>query len=76
MPSGDVTVADDRWAWITLPGGMWEKWAERRGTPELPVAMSGEERMRLVVLPLDRIMRRDWAPVDQSLLRPGANDEC
>jgi hypothetical protein len=76
MPSGDVTVADDRWAWVTLPGGMWEKWAERHGTPELPVAMSGEERMRLVVLPLDRIMRRDWAPIDQSLSRPGANDEC
>jgi hypothetical protein len=75
LPTGDITVANDRWAWITLSGGMWEKWAEGHGTPELPVVMSRDERVRLVSLSLDRSIRRDWAPVDQSLLPPGANDE-
>jgi hypothetical protein len=75
LPSGDVTVADDRWNWITLPGGMWEKWAERHGTDTLPVEMSKEERTRLVSLSLDDIMRRNFGTLDQSLLPPGADDE-
>jgi len=75
MPTGDITVAEDRWNWITLPGGMWEKWAERHGTDALPVEMSEAERTRLVSLPLDALMGRNFAPVDPTLLPIGANDE-
>ena len=67
----DITVFNDRWAWITEPGGMWEKWAEGYRGPT--VGVSSAERSRLVNLPFDKIVRRDFAPIDQSLLPPGAN---
>ncbi|MFT3924533.1 MAG: hypothetical protein QM778_18485 [Myxococcales bacterium] len=74
LPTGDVLIAKDRWAWITESGGMWEKWGEKRGVPALPIEMSKQERARLVSLPMEKIIRRDWAPVDSSLLPPGAFD--
>ncbi|HEX7988216.1 MAG TPA: hypothetical protein VF616_32220 [Duganella sp.] len=65
----DVTVAADRWEWINLPGGMWEKWA----SPS-PAGMDGAERSRLVNLAFDQLLRRDFAVPDglQFLLPPGA----
>jgi hypothetical protein len=75
LPGGDVTVADDRWNWITLSGGMWEKWAEHHGTAALPIEMSESERTRLVSLSLDDLMHRNFGTLDASLLPPGANDE-
>lgn len=62
FPQADVTVADDRWAWIGEPGGMLEKW----------VAMPREERTRLVSLPMGRLLVQDWEPTIQALLPPGS----
>ncbi len=62
MQTGDVTVADDRWAWITQPGEMWDKW----------VTMPAEERHRLVNLSIEDIIAQRWGPVIESLLPPGS----
>lgn len=67
----DITNANDRWEWITLPGGMWEKWAEGYRSPTIGIDLT--ERSRLVNLSFDRILQRDFAPVNTSLLPPGAN---
>jgi len=67
----DVTLFDDRWEWINLPGGMWEKWAEGHRGPGIGV--NSAERSRLVNLPFDKILRRDFAPIDPSLEPPGAD---
>jgi hypothetical protein len=61
MPGKDVTLADDRWAWITEPGGMWEKW----------VVMPAAERRRLVNLSMDDIMAQRWGSCLPALLPPG-----
>lgn len=74
LKTGDPMKAADRWKWITETGGMWEKWAETRGVPGAPIAMSQAERTRLVSLSMDKILRREFAPIDQSLLPPGAFD--
>jgi hypothetical protein len=74
QPSGDVVNPDNRWSWITETGGMYEKWAEKRGVPVAPIAMSRAERVRLVSLTMSQIIRREFAPVDQSLMPPGAFD--
>ena len=65
----DVVVAADRWEWINLEGGMWEKW-----TLGSPAGMDGTERSRLVNLSFDQLLRRDFAvPAELlSLLPPGA----
>jgi len=73
-PRGDIINGEDRWGWITETGGMWEKWGEMRGVPESPIVMSRAERIRLVSLTMDQLIRREFAPVDQSLLPPGAFD--
>jgi hypothetical protein len=62
MPGGDVTNADDRWTWITQPGGMWDKW----------VIMPAEERHRLVNLSIEDIIAQRWGTTIQSLLPPGS----
>ncbi|HET7697802.1 MAG TPA: hypothetical protein VFK57_18965 [Vicinamibacterales bacterium] len=72
--TGDIAVFADRWAWITETGGMWEKWGETRGTLAQPIAMSQAERTRLVSLTMDKILRREFAPIDESLRPPGAFD--
>jgi hypothetical protein len=74
LPTGDIVKAADRWSWITETGGMWEKWGEKRGVPAAPIAMSRTERARLVSLPMDKIIKREFAPVDQTLMPPGAFD--
>jgi hypothetical protein len=74
LPTGDIVKDTDRWSWITETGGMWEKWGEKRGVPAAPIAMSRTERARLVSLPMDKIIRREFAPVDQTLMPPGAFD--
>ena len=66
----DVTLFADRWEWINLPGGMWEKWAEGHRGPT--VGVSAAERSRLVNLTFDSILRKDFAPLDPLLLPPGA----
>ena len=68
----DVTVFDDRWEWINLPGGMWEKWSGAYSGAGLGV--DDAERTRLVNLPFDNLLRQDWITVDQSLLPPGGGD--
>jgi hypothetical protein len=67
----DITLAADRWEWISLPDGMWEKWAEGHRGPGTGV--SAEERARLVNLPFDAIVRRDYGQIDASLTPPGAS---
>jgi hypothetical protein len=74
QPSGDIALFKHRWAWITETGGMWEKWGETRATTAQPIVMSQAERTRLVSLTMDKILRREFAPIDQSLTPPGAFD--
>jgi hypothetical protein len=66
----DVTLFADRWEWINLPGGMWEKWA--LGHLGSTVGVNGAERSRLVNLPFSKIVARDYAPIDQMLVPPGS----
>jgi hypothetical protein len=68
FPTGDVTVAEDRWAWITEEDGMWAKWVN------MPT-VAPQERTRLVSLTFDDLLQRRFAPVVQALLPVGANDE-
>ncbi len=74
LPSGDIVNPADRWSWITETGGMYEKWAEKRGVPALPVAMSPQVRERLVKLSIDDLIRRNFGVPDPALLPPGAFD--
>lgn len=77
LPTGDIVKALDRWSWITETGGMWEKWAEKRGVPAAPVAMKQTERTRLVKLPMDKLIDRQFGAaqdLDPTLLPPGAFD--
>jgi len=67
----DVTLFADRWEWILQSGGMWEKWG--LGYQGAQVGIDDEERIRLVNLPIDRIVRRDFAPVNQTWVPPGAD---
>lgn len=66
----DILLANDRWEWINLPAGMWEKWSQGFRGPSIGV--SETERSRLVNIPLDRALRREYAPVVQELLPIGA----
>ena len=68
FPQGDVTVADDRWAWVTEPDGMWQKWVA------MP-AIAPAERTRLVSLSFDDILNQRFGPTVDALMPPGANDE-
>jgi hypothetical protein len=68
FPQSDVTVANDRWAWITEPDGMWQKWVVM---PTIAV----DERTRLVSLSFDDILNQKFDPVVHALLPTGANDE-
>ncbi|WP_437912530.1 hypothetical protein WME73_36270 [Sorangium sp. So ce302] len=62
FPLGDVLIANDRWAWITEPDGMWQKW----------VAMPEAERTRLATLPMDDLIHQRWGQVLPGLLPPGS----
>lgn len=68
FPTGDVIVADDRWAWITKDGGMYAKWV-------IMPTVAPQERTRLVSLAFGDILNQRFDPVVQSLLPTGANDE-
>lgn len=73
FPSKDIVDDEQRWAWITESGGMWEKWGEKRDA----IVMSKSERARLVSLTMDQIIRREFTangPLDTTLLPPGAFD--
>ena len=48
----DVSLAADRWAWITAPDGMWEHW----------VAIPQSERDYLVDVPMDSSMIGNYNP--------------
>jgi hypothetical protein len=74
IPKGDIVNKDDRGKWIFETGGMWEKWGEKRGVAAAPIVMSRAERTRLVSLSIDKIIGRQFAPVDPTLLPPGAFD--
>lgn len=50
VPGGDLTNANDRWRWISGPGGMWETW----------IALPAAERRRLIGLPLEDLIARRW----------------
>ena len=63
--NGDVLNQQDRWAWITESGGMWEKWK----------AIPQDERVRLVKLPMDKLVSLAWGNVIDSFVPPGANDD-
>ena len=58
VPNGDLSDPDQRWSWIAEPGGMWEAWA----------ALPGEERRRLVGLPLEDLISQQWGPVFAELV--------
>lgn len=64
LPSGDITLAPDRWSWISETDGMWQKW----------VAIPGTERVRLSQLSLDDDISGRWGPVLNQFLPPGAFD--
>lgn len=68
FPQGDVTVADDRWAWITETDGMWQKWV-------VMPTIAAAERTRLVSLSFDDILNQKFAPIVDGLMPTGANDE-
>ena len=74
LPTGQIVDPNDRWSWITETGGMWEKWAEQRGVPAAPIAMSKTVRGALVSLDMEKIIKRQWTVDDPSLLPPGAFD--
>ncbi|MEG5041903.1 MULTISPECIES: hypothetical protein [unclassified Microcoleus] len=59
--SADVTVANDRWEWITKQDGMWDKW----------VRIPADERSRLVDLSMDDLLTRRWGSVKPEFLPPG-----
>jgi hypothetical protein len=59
--NADVTVATDRWEWVTKQDGMWDKWIK------IPV----DERARLVNLSMDDLMRKQWGSVKAEFLPPG-----
>lgn len=73
-PQGDIINARDRWGWITETGGMWEKWGEMRGVVHAPIVMQRDERVRLASLTMDQLIQRQFAPIKQELLPPGAFD--
>lgn len=65
-PSGNILNFDDRWDWI-LHGkgqgdGMWEKW----------IAIPATERVRLVNIDMNKLIRADWAPVLDEFMPAGA----
>lgn len=63
FPMSDIRLANDRWAWITEQNGMLEHWVAA-GTPE---------RSRLVSLPFDEIIHRQFGPIGRpDLLPPGS----
>jgi hypothetical protein len=68
FPQSNVTVANDRWAWITEPEGMWAKWV-------VMPTVAADERTRLVSLSFDDILKQKFDPVVDALLPTGANDE-
>jgi hypothetical protein len=68
LPQGDVTVFNDRWAWITEPDGMWAKWV-------IMPSVAPRERTRLVTLSFGDIINQFWGPDVQALLPTGADDE-
>ncbi|MBE9036439.1 hypothetical protein [aff. Roholtiella sp. LEGE 12411] len=59
--SADVTVANDRWEWITKQDGMWDKW----------IRIPADERSRLVDLSMDDLLTRRWGSVKPEFLPPG-----
>jgi hypothetical protein len=66
FPRGEVTQVRDRWAWITEPFGMWQRWVE----------IPASERMRLVNLSLEDLFAHQWRPIPaeaQPFLPPGAS---
>lgn len=68
FPQGNVTSADDRWAWITETDGMWQKWT-------VMPSIAPDERTRLVSLAFDDLLGQNFGPTVDALLPPGANDE-
>ncbi len=68
FPTGNVTVAKDRWDWITEDDGMWAKWV-------MMPSVDADERTRLVSLSFSDILAQRFDPVVDALMPPGANDE-
>ena len=62
MPQRNILVAEDRWAWITHPDGMFQRWND----------IGAPERTRLINLDFDQISRGDFGvPGRPELLPPG-----
>jgi len=59
--NADVTVANDRWEWITKQDGMWDKW----------IRIPADERSRLADLSMDDLLTRRWGSVKPEFLPPG-----
>jgi hypothetical protein len=57
----DVTVANDRWEWITKQDGMWDKW----------IRIPTDERSRLVDLSMNDLLMKRWGSVKPEFLPPG-----
>jgi hypothetical protein len=74
FPHRDIVDKDDRWSWITETGGMWEKWAEKRGGSAAPIVMKPEVRKRLVERTMAQLIRREYGEIDPTLLPVGAFD--
>jgi hypothetical protein len=62
LPAGDILIAEDRWEWVTLPNGMFQRWSD----------IGVGERTRLTSLHFDDICRGLFGrPGRPDLLPPG-----
>ena len=62
FPTGDITLAQDRWSWIIEQDGMWDKWSR------IPAA----ERARLNALSLDDDINGRWGTTLPEFLPVGS----
>ncbi len=68
LPQGDVITFADRWQWITMPDGMWAKWA-------VMPTVAADERTRLVSLDFSDLLSQSFGPTVDALLPVGADDQ-
>jgi hypothetical protein len=64
-PGGNILLRDNRWAWITEPGGMYAKWAQAISPT---IRMTPDVRQHLVTTTLSDDIGHKWPIDDQNLL--------
>ena len=72
FPQGEILTLDSRWAWITLQNGMYDHWVAAGSDAD----HTDSERTRLVRLPFDNLLKRDFGtPGRPDLLPPGESED-